>query len=193
MGVVATLATSGRAQVTYLDGDLRGDLEEQLRELAEAGARFDVVLVIGHSNADGIRLASDRFASWGEFAAYVVPFEPRQLILVACQAGRWSAGRALFSALPLLTHLYACPVNASKDLAAYLVTVALMALDGPLPGKVVLFLQGLAGLTAGGQFRRWTRADMNDPDGQLLDVVSVLANSTIRDIPSILKGLLGGG
>lgn len=192
MGTLALLLTEGKANVRHVDATDDANLQRQLRELAESGEKFDVILAVGHSNADGIRVASDRFTGWSEFAAYVQLFDPRRLILIACKAGVWPAARDLFTALPGLGHIYACPVNASKDLAAILIAVALMAIDGALPSKVALTVQGLAAVTAGGQVRWWARKDMNDPAGQVLDLLSMLVDPAVRDLPSFVRGLFGG-
>lgn len=192
MGTLAVLLTEGKANVRHINGTDNPNLQQQLRELAEAGEKFDVILVVGHSNADCIRVASDHLATWSEFAAYVQLFDPRRMILIACKAGVWPTARDLFTALPQLGHIYACPANASKELAAYLIAVALMAIDGPLPSKLTRVIQGLAGATAGGQVRSWARKDMHDPMGQALDLMSTLVNPSIRDLPSILKRLFGG-
>ncbi len=192
MGILAMLLTEGRANVRHINGTDNANLQRQLQELAEAGEKYDVILMVGHSNADGLRVASDHFAGWSELAAYVHLFDPRRMILIACKAGVWPAACDLFTALPRLEHIYACPVNASKDLAAILIATALMAIDGALPSRVTRSVQGIAAASTGRQVRWWAREDMNEPMGQALDLMSMLVDPAIRELPSFLKGVFRG-
>ncbi len=91
---------------------------------------FDVIVTVGHSDAAGIQIASDRIVSWTEFAAWIQPLRPRRLLLAACRAGRWDAGEALFKANNRLRRVYACPVNATKDFAAMML-FAVLAIWSP--------------------------------------------------------------
>ena len=84
-----------RAEVEAIDGTDLQNLLRQLWNLAENGREFDVVVVVGHSNADGIRISADMFADWEAFAGYLRPFAPRRLLLVACVFRRtWALGPA---------------------------------------------------------------------------------------------------
>ena len=112
-----------RAEVEAIDGTDLQNLLRQLWNLAENGREFDVVVVVGHSNADGIRISADMFADWEAFAGYLRPFAPRRLLLVACKAGLSTAGDALFRRLPKLRRIYASPVNASKLLGELIQTI----------------------------------------------------------------------
>lgn len=113
---ISGLALGGRTVVE--DATTTSDLMSKLARFAEDGMTFDVIVAVGHSSADGIRVASDLFMPWASFAQMLKPLKPRRLLLVACQAGRANAGQALFNGLRELRRIYACPVNASKDFGA---------------------------------------------------------------------------
>lgn len=181
VGVVTMLA-SGAVVVTRETTTLR-HLLDVLGELAREGHRFDVVVAVGHSNETGIRIARDKFAEWDEFAGYIKPFEPRRLMLVACQAGRWPAASILFNKLPKLRRIFASPVNASKDLATLMIAVVpyLVEVKAP-PGSLVFKAQGWFMALTGRQVRHWMRKDKDDPAGLLLDFSSQKAHPIIQEL-----------
>lgn len=82
---------------------------------------FGAVVIVGHSNVDGLRMASDLFADWRAVGRWLEPFRPRRLILVACEAGRWLPSKALFDTLPSLQQIYGAPVPASERESRYVV------------------------------------------------------------------------
>jgi hypothetical protein len=160
------------------------DLLAQLAELAEQKRSFDVVVCIGHSNENGIKLASNRFADWEVFAGYLKPFKPRRLMLIACSAGRWPAANVLFRKLSTLRRIYASPVNASKHLASLMLWCVpyLLKVKAP-PKSSVTYAQLTAMLLAGGQIREWHRTrDKDNPEGILLDLMAQLADPLLRKL-----------
>jgi len=192
---VAALATLGlNADVEVLDATDRASLLRQLAALAEARRTFDVVVAVGHSNSEGIRMASDdeRVTPWGIFAGYVKPFVPRRLMLVACQAGCWPAADCLFTKLPKLRRIFASPVNASRDLAQFMLALVpyLVAVRAPR-GRTVGWLQAAIAALTGGQVREWKRTrDKGNPTGILLDWAAKLADPYVRQLPGWLRSIL---
>lgn len=90
LGEVASFSGSASSvlfgsSVTIKDTTSTDHLHETLAPLVASKQTFDVVVVVGHSNEEGIRLASDRFLNWEAFAGYLKPFKPRRLLLVACR------------------------------------------------------------------------------------------------------------
>lgn len=169
------------ATVEVREATSTGELLRVFAELVERRRSFDVVAVIGHSHADGIRVSDDKVANWEEFAAWLAPLAPRCLVLVACQAGRWSAARALFQRLPQLQRLFAAPVNACLDQGRLMVTlIPCLLLDGPPPELGVRAVQGVLALSLGAQLRAWARGDMDEPDGHLLDFVADVLQPWLR-------------
>jgi hypothetical protein len=195
-GMVAALALGSPAEVREAT-DL-ASLRAVLAELALKKRRFDVVVAIGHSNADGVRMARDHFARWDEFAQWVKPFKPRRLLLAACQAGRWSPGQALFDANPLLRRIYACPVNASKDFATMMLFAVPYVVANRRPRDKDVFLSQLAAIGATGrQLREWRATkDKGNPEGIVYDLLADLADPIARQLPgalgSLVRVVLGG-
>ena len=178
------------ADVAVLDVTDRASLLGQFAAQAEAKRTFDVVVAIGHSNSDGIKLATDEeLVSWDAFANYLKPFEPRRLMLVACQAGRWPAAEQLFRRLPKLRRIFASPVNASFDLAQFMLGVVPYIVSVKAPrGKVVAWAQAAALALTGRQVREWKRTtDLGDPAGILLDLAAQMADPYARQLPALLR------
>lgn len=186
---VVTKLASGATVVTKETRTLRHLLGE-LGELARERSRFDVIVVVGHSNHTGIRVASDSFAEWDEFAAYLKLFEPRRLMLVACQAGRWPAAAVLFKRLSKLRRIFASPVNTSKDLATLMIAIVPYLVEVKAPDSdLILKAQAWAMALTGRQVRHWMKKDKDKPEGQLLDLVSQHADPLIREIHGAVRRL----
>lgn len=180
------------AEVAVQETTDERNLLEKLSGLAEQGRRFDVVVCIGHSNENGIKIASDRFVSWDVFAGYLKPFEPRRLLLVACRAGRWPAAQVLFQKLPKLRRIFASPVNASKALGNLMLWAVPYLLEVKSPrDKVVQYGQVAAAVLTGGQIRQWRRTrDKDNPEGVLLDVAAQIFEPHIRQLPEAIRSLI---
>lgn len=152
-----TKLASGATVVTKETTPLQHLLGE-LGELARERSRFDVVVVVGHSNHTGIRLASDEFAEWDEFAGHMKLFEPRRLMLVACQASRWPAAAVLFKRLSKRRRIFASPVNTSKDLATLMIAIVPYLVEVKAPNSdLILKAQAWAIALTGRQVRHWMR------------------------------------
>lgn len=170
------------AEVTICTTTDEQDLLAQLAGLTEQKRHFDVVVCIGHSNEDGIKIASNRFSDWEAFAGYLKPFKPRRLMLIACSAGRWPAANVLFRKLSTLRRIYASPVNASKDLANLMLWCVpyLLKVKAP-PVSAVRYAQLVAAVFTGSQIREWRRTrDKDNPEGILLDLMAQLADPYVR-------------
>ena len=186
----AALATVGfDSEAVRAEATTHSQLMSVLAELASTRRTFDVIVVVAHSNATGIRIAADRpLAGWAEFAKYLKPFRPRRLLLAACQAGRWDAGEALFTDNTLLRRIYACPVNASRDFAAIMLAAVPYVVATRRPAdKHVLWSQFAAVAFTGRQLREWRRVtDKGNPDSAVYDLVADLLHPYAREIPTAL-------
>jgi len=189
-GGVSALALG--SDVVIKDSTSRDDLTRVRSELTARAKRFDVVVVVGHSNARGIRMACNHFADWSEFAAYLKPLGPRRLLLVACQAGRWDAGEALFSANRELKRIFACPVNASKDFGALMLfTVPYVVAERRPRDKHVLASQLMSVALTGRQLREWRRTtDNGNPDSSIFDLLADVTDPLAQRIPSALASIV---
>jgi hypothetical protein len=170
------------------------DLLDKLALLNQANRKFGVVVVIGHSNEQGIKVSNDLFVPWEGFAKFLEPFDPRRLMLIACHAGRWSAARILFRKLPKLRRIFACPVTASRDLAKMMLSFLPYVVAAKVPKDNHILAVQIAGMAiTGGQLRHWQRdRDMNNPDGVILDLASLLGDPVVREIPRVLRSWFGG-
>lgn len=165
------------------------DLLARLAGLAAQKRHFDVVVCIGHSNATGIQVASDLFASWEAFTGYLKPFKPRRLMLIACSAGRSPAANVLFRKLPTLRRIYASPVNASKQLANLMLWCVPYLLKVKAPSESSVRYGQLAAMClAGGQIREWCRTkDKDNPEGVLLDLAAQAVDPLVRKLGAAMR------
>ena len=183
------------ADVEAIDVPDEQTLLQAFAGLAEGRRTFDVILAIGHSNTDGIRLAGGPggFVSWEVFAKYLRPFEPRRLVLVACEAGRWTAASILFRKLPKLRRIFASPVNTAKDLAQFMIAVVpyIVGVKAPKTNTTMWGKAAALALT-GGQVREWKRdTDKDDRSaGILLDLAAHVLDPYARQVPGVLRSLL---
>lgn len=159
-----------------------------LVEEVAAQGRWDVVVLIGHSNSEGFRVASDRFLSWEQVAVELRPLRPRRMILIACKGGRSPGASHLFGKLRDLRRIFACPVNCTRDLGAVLLGAVPWVVEKKAPSaRTIRNAQVLAALGVGGQVRHWQRdRDKNNPDGQLLDFLADAIDPIVRSLPGAL-------
>ena len=193
--VAALLANEGlKADVSLADSYHLDDLHATLAELVTEKRTYDVVVAIGHSTSRGIRIAADHSVGWDVFGEYIKRLEPRRLVLIACQAGQWPSARDLFPKLKKLRRLYACPVNATKNLAQFMLTLAPVLLEVKAPrAKDVTRTQIVAVALTGGQIREWTRADMDRPEGLLLDLAAKALDPIAQAVPAALRKIFTRG
>lgn len=181
------------ANVAVEDGTDLAGLLRALGGLVEAKRTFDVIVVIAHSNARGIKLAAgpDTFVDWDVFANYLKPLQPRRLLFVACQAGRWPAANQLFNKLPLLRRIYASPVNASKSFGHLMLWLVPHVVGVKAPKKNHVQLAQLAAVAlTGRQLRMWMRSEKDNAEGLLLDIASLVLDRSAQQVPNLLRGLL---
>lgn len=180
------------AEVVLGETTTLDELHRTLAELNLARKTFDVIVVVAHSNADGVRIACDKFVDWTAFAAYLKLFGPRRLLLVACKAGRSDAGEALFSGLRNLRRIFACPVNASKDFGAMMLFAVPYVVAKRTPkDKHVLWSQIAAVAATGRQLREWRRTtDAGNPESSVFDYLADLADPFARELPSALGAVV---
>jgi len=104
-----------RNRVELVRTDTEANLLKRMGEIAEGGQRYRDIVIIGHSNRNGLRLTSDKFYEWPAVAGWFSLFGPHRIILIACEAGRWLPCAALFDGLPDLKEIFGSPVPAHKD------------------------------------------------------------------------------
>ncbi|HVT91566.1 MAG TPA: hypothetical protein VHD76_01885 [Bryobacteraceae bacterium] len=151
-------AVGAGAQIEMVNGTDRGSLLRELGDLVSRRRVFDLVVVVGHANDSVIRLACDEFVFWKQFPEYLKPFQPRRIMLVACQAGCDPAPKFLFAALPRLQRIYASNLNVSLDLAKFMLLVLPYVLAARSPTREFVTMgKTLAFAFTGGSLREWRR------------------------------------
>ena len=115
--------------INLISSYAEADLLEELRTLYETGKPYRNIIIIGHSNQNGLQISSDRFINWEGVANWFKPFEPHRIILIACNAGRWLPCAALFDGIPTLKEIFGSPVPASKN-QAYIVLLRILHILG---------------------------------------------------------------
>ncbi|MDO8544493.1 MAG: hypothetical protein Q7S40_28975 [Opitutaceae bacterium] len=154
-----------RAQVVTVNATTESDLVAQLRALAERRERFDLIVVVAHSNDSIICFASDQKREWPVFATYLEPFAPRQLALIACLAGGRMVANQLFFGLPALDCIYASPECVNVDMANLILVVAAYSLTrGRGKDEVTPWLKTFAFIGMGRRLKVWRRR--GGPSGQ---------------------------
>ncbi len=173
--------TALNAKTTVLTTTSKLGIDEQFRQLAQGKCLFDVVVVIGHGNENGVRAAADHFVDWTELGKMLSPFCPKKLVLITCDGGRWPTAQLLFKELPTLSRIFASPVRASKTLGTILVHLAPLILAKKVPtDDEILIAQGLIFSLTGGQLRQWIRNRDGNRSGRILDFGARLLDSVVR-------------
>lgn len=143
----------------------RQDLLIRLAECQQKHGTFDIIAVETHSNQRGLELAADCRPTWEQFSAWLTLFEPRFLILVGCQAGRWLPSRDMFSGLPSLQQLYGSPLlTTEQQAAAFHVLIPTLLLNGRVSKDWRQLMQLAQFATNGGVIFYHTRRDFQRKD-----------------------------
>lgn len=168
-----------QSKTTIVRATSFSSLLEQLAALH--GRSFAVIAVVGHSNENGIVMAQGRVIdTWRAFSQYLHPLNPRQLVLVACRAGRALPSRTLFAELPTLQRVLASPTLANR-LQGQLMIGLLPRLSKrrALDETLLRSVQAGLGLLSGRQLWEWTRRDYErDKD----DPLSPMVDDLVADI-----------
>jgi hypothetical protein len=137
----------------------------------------------------GIRIAPDTSVNWSAYAAYLAPFEPRRLAVVACLAGQYLPMGRIFAGLPKVRRIYATPVLANRVLGTVMMLLLPYLLEHVIPERDMLrYLQvGLA--LDGRELWEWRRVDWQRTKK---DVFTPIAHELLRRASSELIAWLTG-
>lgn len=159
------------------------ELGPSLAEIWNRHDRFRSILIVGHSNAQGLQLTTDRFFEWGAIGQWLAKFEPKFLFIAACEAGRSQAVRALFAPIPSLREVYASPIKLFADQSAPIaVLVISVLLCRKIDNDVLRSLQVANYVITGGQLYRWKRAETGEGEeltGGLWDLAASIWNRRV--------------
>ena len=101
--------------IKYIKSFTEAELLKTIAALYETGQLFRSIVIIGHSDRNGLQIASDRFNKWSAVANWISPFKPHRVILLACEAGQSLSCAALFDGIPTLKEAFGSPINANKN------------------------------------------------------------------------------
>lgn len=138
-------------RVTYLIQTKEKELiPTQFAEAKQKACSYSVIVVIGHSDSNGIRLGENARYTWETFSNWLEPFRPQKLFLMSCQGGKTEVGRMLFKNLDSLKEVYGSPVLLTKPEAMTVAVVALAdLLDTDTAIKVFPYAQVISILNKG--------------------------------------------
>lgn len=147
--------------IVLLRTSTKSSLSEQFARVLEQHGRFRAVLIVGHSNAEGIQIASDEYFEWRALGNWLEPFRPEIIFLVACEAGKSVAVRDLFEPLnEALREIYASPVKLyGPQAASFAVLIARLLWTGEIDENESIVTRLLTYVTTGGQIYRWRRGE----------------------------------
>lgn len=187
-GAVELIAKLRGSDVELADIHTQAQLNARFATLTDARRTFDVVVIVGHSNDQGIRVAADLFLKWEQLAILLRPLSPRRLLLIACKGGRSHVAEHLFRTIRPLRRIFACPVNANRDFGSLLMFAVPYVLEHRRPRTGDLQLaKAASALLSGRQLREWTRSDQGSPEGPLLDAAADLADGLVRGLSAEIR------
>lgn len=169
--VLRTLPTSLSMEVALINSS--ADLRDSFASYKEKYSSIKVIVVIAHSNRDVISIAPDMVIGWSIFGRWVAPFNPKQMVFVACEAGQYPATRTLFNEVPKLSKIYASPVKTTKEQADVIkLLVPYLLLSKKQDDDIIRLGQVLNFLRTGGIILRCSRR--NTEWNQLLQALGSL-------------------
>lgn len=116
--------------VHLIQAETLDTLPHRFADYATDGIRPTLITVVGHSGLQGLRLTADHRASWPEFARWLAPLEPLELMIAGCEGGRWPVCEQLFNGVLTLRTIYGAPARHTAPQARVLIPLALCHLAG---------------------------------------------------------------
>jgi len=144
--------------VTLAATDTREELTRRLAEVRTAHERYRAIVLVAHSNANGLQITDDDFCIRSTLASWLGALAPEHLFLVACDAGQFTGVCTLFDHQPSLLEVYASPVPISPAQAQHLTLLIRQLITDRRVDETTL-RQGISFLAHRGVLFRWTRAD----------------------------------
>jgi len=144
---------------------LRTSAKDQLAAdfgaITERHSRFRTLLVVGHSNEQGLQLADGVFAEWAIVAKWLAPFEPKNILLAACHGARFEGAKTLFEELRSLQDVYGPPPQLALEQTVPLVLAAMVVQSGKrIPKDLKIAGQLLGFATTRSVIFQWTRQEI---------------------------------
>jgi hypothetical protein len=154
--IVQILPAKVSAEVAFINS--AAGLRDKFVSYNEKYSSIKVIVVIAHSNRQVISIAPDMVIEWEAFGRWVEPFNPQQMVFVACEAGQYPSTRALFDTVPKLTKIYASPIKTTKAQAEVIkLLVPYLLLTKKQDDDLIRWAQILNFLNNGGVILRCSR------------------------------------
>ncbi len=148
-------------RIEFLPTSTADHLSAEFAAVMEKHTRFTNVLVVGHSNSQGLRLARDAFVKWPVLANWLTAFEPKNILLITCEGARFEGVSALFEGIKSLRNVFGSPVDLHPGQAGPLIIATLALLNGEhIPEHLKMAVQLVSFATTGGIPYRWTRQEV---------------------------------
>lgn len=137
------------------------ELSRSLAEILGSHKRFRTILVVGHSNEQGLKLTSENGFKWRAIARWLSPFNPEFLLLAACHAGKFAAVQDLFTEIKSLREVYASTVKLFRDQSDPLVGLIIALLKHrKIDEDYFRILQAAGYAISDGLLYRWKRGEV---------------------------------
>jgi hypothetical protein len=104
-----------RNPIHLVESHTQAKLLEELANVFESRLPFRTIVVVGHSNREGLQLSSDAFVGWEAVGRFLSPFAPRRVLLLACGAGQSYPSNSLFDTVETLDEIFASPIPTRKN------------------------------------------------------------------------------
>lgn len=153
----APTSQSCRVKVTSQQSLLKG-----LADISQTIPTVDILVVEAHSNNSGLAMGSGFHLTWAQFANWIAKFQPKHVVLIGCQAGRWLPCSALFRGIPSLKEIYGSPTLLSESEAKWVFPLVLYLIHGGKLNKKQAVAASIANfLVSKSVTLRRTRAEFN--------------------------------
>jgi len=112
-GNVASIAFR-RRRIALVQTSTAAKLEDDLDAAFTKHGRFRSLLIVGHSDENGLAMVSDAIVPWADVGNLIRRFQAKRLFLCACRAGHSKAVRNVFENAKSLREIYGSPVDLLK-------------------------------------------------------------------------------
>jgi hypothetical protein len=112
-GRIASVAFS-RRRIALVQTSTAANLKDDLDAAFTKHGRFRSLLIVGHSDENGLVMVSNAVVPWADVGKLIRRFQPERLFLCACRAGHSKAVRSVFENAKSLREIYGSPVDLLK-------------------------------------------------------------------------------
>ena len=147
-------------KLSFVPTTSRQALLSALAQCKQKNGQYNVIVIVGHGSVRGLQLTHDPRVPWEEVARWINPFKPKQIVLVACEAGRWLPSKALFEGVLTLQEIYGSPVVITQqEASAIKLLVPYLLMGGYLPDDILRMAQVANFLSTDGVLFRQIREE----------------------------------